>query len=137
MNALKYEPVELSGIQEDEIEVKLNDENNNRASIEICMFEMITAGDSVSLRLFVANDLLIKSILATMVDSYNQNCLLIAVKLNNAELVDYLLDQIKSIDLNHCDNGGWTALRYCDLSESFFLKTLNPKSRVRLRNLSN
>jgi hypothetical protein len=93
------------------IDIKLNDENNNRVNMEACLFELLTKGDLISIKLLVSNDLMLKSILTTMTDSYNQNSLLIAVKLNNLDLVDYLV-KIKSIDLDHCDNTGWTALRY-------------------------
>ena len=125
------------------IEIELNDENNNRANIETCLFELLAKGDLMSIKLFISNDLLLKSILTTMTDSYNQNSLLIAVKLNNLELVDYLV-KIKSIDLDHCDNAGWTALRYSAwaghenlvrilLESGAFIDASDPEGRTALR----
>lgn len=44
-------------------------------------------------------------------DAYNQTVLLVAVKANNFELVEYLL-RLNASQVDHCDNSGWTALRY-------------------------
>lgn len=77
------------------------------------LFDFVTNGDLKSIKALLSNDYRLIDVINTMVDSYNQTALLVAVKLNNYELVNYLVSLIsRSSDLDHCDNSGWTALRY-------------------------
>jgi ankyrin repeat protein len=51
------------------------------------------------------------SIAAITTDHNNQTPLILAAKLNNLEILKFLLAK-PIISLDHCDNEGWTALRY-------------------------
>ena len=75
------------------------------------VFDLVTRGDLAALRHLLASDFKLKLKFNTLVDAHNQTALLVAVKLNNYELSEFLV-RLKSIRLDHCDNGGWTALRY-------------------------
>jgi hypothetical protein len=84
------------------------------------LFDLVIKKDLLTLKLAVnvckrnentVNWPWLKRTLSASVDAYNQTILLVAVKLNSVELVSYLLETF-DLDLNHCDNSGWTALRY-------------------------
>jgi hypothetical protein len=80
-------------------------------NIQIILFDLITKGDLKSIKKKIKLQPNIKNRLVTMTDAFNQTALLVAVKLNNFELVEYLTN-IPAINLDHCDNSGWTSLRY-------------------------
>jgi len=80
-------------------------------NIQIILFDLITKGDLKSIKQKIKLQPSIKNRLVTMTDAFNQTALLVAVKLNNFELVEYLTN-IPAINLDHCDNSGWTSLRY-------------------------
>ena len=80
-------------------------------SIQIILFNLIAKGDLKSIKQMMKLNPSFEDRLATMTDSFNQTGLLLAVKLNNFEMVEYLIG-IPLINLDHCDNSGWTALRY-------------------------
>jgi len=88
-------------------------------SIQIILFNLIAKGDLKSIKQMMKLNPSFEERLATMTDSFKQTGLLVAVKLNNFELVEYLVS-IPLINLDHCDNSGWTALRYgAWMGESF------------------
>jgi hypothetical protein len=78
---------------------------------ESLVFELVTRGDLNGLSHVLKNDYKLKHKVNTLVDAFNQTALLLACKLNKHELVEFLV-KIKPVRLDHCDNGGWTALRY-------------------------
>lgn len=85
---------------------------------EQIFFELIGKNDSASLKeIIVLNPQLVK-LLLQMTDEFNQNALLIAVKLNNPIMCEYLIGLGRKSDLaphdflEHCDSTGWTSLRY-------------------------
>lgn len=82
----------------------LNNEMN--VNYQVLLFDFVMNGDLNGVRLLIS-----KGVDLEMTDSLNQTALVFASKLNNYEIVDYLC-RISSINLNHCDNDGWTALRY-------------------------
>ena len=86
-------------------------EKGDKAQINNLLFDLVTRGDLVSTKQLLKNDYKLKLLMNTIFDAYNQTTLLVAVKLNNYEFVDFLV-RLKSIKLDHCDNSGWTALRY-------------------------
>ena len=82
------------------------------AVIEGALLDLVTRGDLPGLKKYLKGDFYrLVNILCKFVDKFNQTALLIAVKLNNFEFVEYLTS-FRLIDLDHCDNNGWTALRY-------------------------
>ena len=78
---------------------------------ESLVFDLMTRGDLAGLKQLLNNDYKLKLKINTFVDAFNQTALLMACKLNKYELVDFLI-RLRPIRLDHCDNGGWTALRY-------------------------
>jgi hypothetical protein len=84
----------------------------SKQNVEASLFDFVTRSDSHGLKKYLKTDFYrLVNVLCKLVDSTGQTVLIIAVKLNNNELVDYLLS-FRLIDLDHCDANGWTALRY-------------------------
>ena len=53
-----------------------------------------------------------------MTDSLNQTPLILAAKSNKYEIIEFLC-KIPTINLDHCDKEGWTALRFCSWIGNF------------------
>lgn len=83
---------------------------------EQILFGLLTKNDIDSIKQIPHQNTSLTIQLNTMVDSYNQNALLLSVKLNNIMMSDYLVSLGKSTGqtefLDHCDESGWTPLRY-------------------------
>jgi hypothetical protein len=93
-----------------------NEQLINNQNIENTLFDLVTRSDLHGLKKYLKNDFYrLVNMLCKLVDSFGQTVLLISVKLNNNDLVDYLLS-FRLIDLDHCDSNGWTALRYSSWS---------------------
>ena len=90
---------------------KFDHEHGDKTQINNMLFDLVARGDLVSTRQLLKNDFKLKQLMNKVFDSYNQTTLLVAVKLNNYEFVEFLI-RLKSVKLDHCDNSGWTALRY-------------------------
>ena len=68
---------------------------------------MFSKGDVNGLKLLVSKGFDLET-----TDSINQTALILAAKSNNYEIIDFLC-RIPTLNLDHCDNEGWTALRFC------------------------
>ncbi len=89
-----------------------NEQLINIKNVESDLFDLVTRSDLYGLKKYLKSDFYrLVNMLCKLVDSFGQTVLLISVKLNNNELVDYLLS-FRLIELDHCDSNGWTALRY-------------------------
>ena len=88
------------------------DRNSSETSkLEQTLFDIIANSDLQGLKSMVSKNHRLTQVLGGMQDSYKQTSLLVAVKLGHFELVEYLIKKT-SVDLGHCDNSGWTSLRY-------------------------
>lgn len=85
---------------------------------EQIFFELISKNDSASLKEIIVLNPQLVTLLLKMTDEFNQNALLIAVKLNNPMMCEYLIGLGRKSSLaphdflEHCDSTGWTSLRY-------------------------
>jgi ankyrin repeat protein len=90
---------------------QMNEKNLLEKSFENILFDLITKGDLNSIKSLVCKNSRMEYKICSMLDAYNQTALLVAVKLNNFEIFEYLIE-MGGTNLDHCDNSGWTSLRY-------------------------
>lgn len=80
-------------------------------SIANTLFELVAKGDLKAIQKMLKINPSLETHLAKITDAFNQTPLIVAVKLNNYEMIEYLV-KLSPVNLDHCDSSGWTSLRY-------------------------
>lgn len=98
--------IESNEVSMDKMSSSLDDNS------QLILLDLITQGDLRALKKYIKTDFFrLSRVLCQLVDSMNQTPLIIAAKLNNSSLVEYLV-KFKGMNLDHECASGWTALRY-------------------------
>jgi hypothetical protein len=119
------EPLEVSVISNSKTTISSRSSNSSgsaktspssHAGYEHIFFGLLQKNALSPLKEILALSPQLTPLLLTMSDEFNQNALLIAVKLNNPLMCEYLIGLGEKSGqlgfLEHCDTGGWSPLRY-------------------------